>query len=111
MIRDRGTMKWTAFMMPEHVKSLKDFDLGLNKVQKPELDDNQLEEINTIICEAMEYNKEVVFTYYDKGDIKLYVGQIHFIDNIRNEIRLIDNHKDVFIIKFEDVLRVDFHEV
>lgn len=46
-----------------------------------------------------------------KEIFKLYVGQIHFIDTIRNELRLIDNHIDVFIIKFEDVLRVDFHEV
>ncbi|PAD69957.1 hypothetical protein CHH83_06005 [Bacillus sp. 7586-K] len=111
MIRDRGTKKWTAFMMPEHVKNLGDFDLSLNKVEKPELDDTQLEEVNTIICEAMENNKEVVFTYYEKGDIKLYIGFIHYIDPTRKEVRLKDIHNDVFIIKFEDVLRVDFHEV
>ncbi|PAD67132.1 hypothetical protein CHH83_20605 [Bacillus sp. 7586-K] len=111
MIRDRGTKKWTAFMMPEHVKNLRDFDISLNKVEKPELDEGQLEEINSIICEAMEYNKEVVFTYYEKGDIKLYIGFVHYVDTIRNEVRLKDIHDDVFIIKFEDVLRVDFHEV
>ncbi|PAD67070.1 hypothetical protein CHH83_20770 [Bacillus sp. 7586-K] len=111
MIRDRGTMKWTAFMMSEHVKSLRDYDLRMSKVEKPVLDESQLEEINTTICEAIEYNKDVVFTYYEKGDIKLYIGSIHYVDTSKNKVRLKDVHYDVFIIKFDDVLRVDFHEV
>ncbi len=36
-------------MMPEHVKNLRDFDVNLNKVEKPELDESQLKEINTNI--------------------------------------------------------------
>jgi hypothetical protein len=33
MIKDRGTMKWTAFMMPEHIKLLREYDKNLNKVE------------------------------------------------------------------------------
>jgi hypothetical protein len=59
----------------------------------------------------MEYHKELVFTYFENGDIKLYIGNIHYIDDIRKEIRLMDSHGDKFIVKFQDVLRVDIHEV
>ncbi|WP_299090315.1 YolD-like family protein [uncultured Metabacillus sp.] len=108
MIKDRGSIKWTSMMLPEHVKLLREYEKNLDKIKKPILDELQLEEINNTICEAMEYNKELVFTYYDNGDIKLYVGHIHYLDELKKEVRLIGFHQDKFVIKFQDLLRVDF---
>lgn len=53
MLRYRGTMKWTAMMLPEHVKMLRDEFIEYDKVDKPTLDEHQLEEINSTILEAM----------------------------------------------------------
>ncbi|MCV9886227.1 YolD-like family protein [Metabacillus halosaccharovorans] len=110
MIKDRGSIKWTSMMLPEHVKLLRDFDKSQEKIEKPILDEHQIEEINQIICEAMEHNKELVFTYYDYGEIKLYVGHIHYLDTIRKELRLKDGPGDRFNLKFEDIIRVDYSE-
>jgi|GEM_PF-3199312 len=79
-------------------------------VEKPILHTHQLDEINQTIYEAMENNKELVFTYFEKGDMKLYVGKIHYIDLIKQELRLMDLQGDVFYLKYKDILRVDFHE-
>ncbi|WP_244520535.1 YolD-like family protein [Fictibacillus solisalsi] len=39
MLRDRGALKWTAIMLPEHVKALRVFDRDQGKKVKPELDE------------------------------------------------------------------------
>ncbi|MBO1515071.1 YolD-like family protein [Metabacillus bambusae] len=107
VIKDRGSIKWTAMMLPEHVKLLREYNESLDKVEMPTLDEDQLEEINQKIYEAMEYNKELVFTYFDRGDIKLFIGHVHFIDGLKKELRIFNSHGDKFFIKFEDILRVD----
>lgn len=110
MIKDRGSIKWTTMMLPEHVKLLRNFDNSLDKVEKPILDEHQFEEINLLICEAMEYNKELVFTHYDRGDIKLFIGRVQFIDDLKSKLRLLDSQGDKCNLKFNDILRVDFYE-
>ncbi len=86
------------------------YDKSLDALEKPKLNENQLNEINQIIYEAMENNKELVFSYFVKGDLKLYIGRIHYIDPFQQELRLLDLHGDVFYLKHKDILRVDFHE-
>lgn len=110
MIRDRGSIKWTAMMLPEHVKLLKEYNEGLDKVERPTLDEDQLEEINQRIYEAMEYRKELVFSFYDQGYMKFFVGHVHYIDEFRKELRLLDSNGLKFNLKFNNILRVDFHE-
>lgn len=111
MINDRGSIKWASMMIPEHVKLLKEYDESLDKVEKPILDEHQFEVINQTICDAMEHHKELVFTYYEKGDIKLYVGLIHLVDTHKKKLKLLDVDGNKFTLKFDDILRVDFHEV
>ncbi|HZH61605.1 MAG TPA: YolD-like family protein [Metabacillus sp.] len=86
------------------------YDKTSDTVEKPILDTHQLDEINQIIYEAMENNKELVFTYFEKGGMRLYVGKNHYIDLFKQELRLMDLHGDIFYLKHRDILRVDFHE-
>ncbi|MFF2286401.1 YolD-like family protein [Peribacillus butanolivorans] len=48
MIRDRGRIKWVSMMLPEHVKLLREYNEGLDKVEKPVLDERKYEEFNEI---------------------------------------------------------------
>lgn len=56
MIKDRGTIKWTAMMLPEHVQHLKELVIDERRVEKPILDEQMVEEFELIICEAMKFN-------------------------------------------------------
>jgi len=86
------------------------YEKSLDTIEKPKLNEKQLKEINQVIYEAMENNKELVFSYFEKGDLKLYIGRIHYIDPFEQQLRLLDIHEDVFYLKHKDILRVDFHE-
>jgi len=56
-ICDRGSIKWTSLMLPEHVKELRKY---LNEeyynIPEPTIDEQQLEEMNELVMVAMEFN-------------------------------------------------------
>ncbi|MGD7045763.1 YolD-like family protein [Jeotgalibacillus proteolyticus] len=41
---DRGTIKWTSLMLPEHVEMVKEIYKEQNKVDKPLLDEQQIQD-------------------------------------------------------------------
>ncbi|MGM7720613.1 YolD-like family protein [Metabacillus sp. Hm71] len=106
MINDRGTMKWTAFIMPEHKQSVKKYFNDDLKIEKPELDEQQIEEINLKIADAMEFNQELVFYYYRYGEIRFIIGRVHHVDTLKREFKIMDEHQYVNIIKFDDLVDV-----
>lgn len=52
MNNDRGVIKWTAMMLPEHVKLLREWQVEDTLTEKPELDEAQLEQINRNLQQA-----------------------------------------------------------
>ncbi|TLS36429.1 YolD-like family protein [Pseudalkalibacillus caeni] len=101
MIRDRGNIKWTAMMLPEHVKELREWQEEDRYKQKPELDEQKLEQMNETVCEAMEFHYALEFHYYDKGQTHSLVGHVHFIDSYNQELRVVDENECVYRVKFE----------
>lgn len=98
MIRDRGAIKWTAMMLPEHVKVLRDWAEEDTFQQKPDLDEQHIEEMNGILCEAMELGSELMITYYEAKHHKLLLGTIHHYDDLQGRLHIIDKFGDVHYI-------------
>ncbi|WP_148795752.1 YolD-like family protein, partial [Rossellomorea marisflavi] len=48
MIRDRGKIKWTSMMLPEHVKMLRDWAEEDSFEKRRELDEQELEMMNEV---------------------------------------------------------------
>jgi YolD-like protein len=106
MIRDRGNIKWVAMMLPEHVKALREFGNTHDLIEKPVLDEDKIEEINQLLCLAMEYNKLLEFTYYDYGKLIKVIGNIHYIEELNKEIRIINRGGELIKIDLKDIIDV-----
>jgi hypothetical protein len=106
MIKDRGIIKWTAMMLPEHVQSLKNLLVDEEKIQKPILDEQEIEEIETIILGAMECNQPLIFQIYDNGFITYLSGTTQYIDHTNKKFRVRDDKQQVHYIKFCDLMHV-----
>ncbi|MDQ0213775.1 hypothetical protein J2S13_000169 [Oikeobacillus pervagus] len=106
MIRDRGNIKWVSMMLPEHVKLLREYNESLNKIKKPVLDEQKYEEFNIVVCEAMEENTTLQFTYYQKGESKKLIGHIHDVNLLKNELRIIDSFGQKHSLKLEDIIGI-----
>ncbi|WP_254115392.1 YolD-like family protein [Bacillus haynesii] len=115
-LKDRGSIKWTAMMLPEHVGLLRELESNQNKVKRPVLDMSQIEDMEMIISESMEFNTQVQFTIFkplpflngaDTGELINIEGKIHYINHIRKVFHVVDSKGDTNLIKFEDVVGVE----
>jgi len=106
VIRDRGNIKWTAIMLPEHVAAVKQELINLEKVKKPILDEDRLAEIEMLIHEGMEYNYLLEFKLFKKGFIESIIGHTHFIDYIKKEFRIKDKNDLIHKIPFQKIVDV-----
>ncbi|MBD8069419.1 YolD-like family protein [Bacillus sp. PS06] len=107
MIKDRGKIKWgAAFMLPEMSSIQSRVDWDNKKVEKPLLDEDQLDEMNQTINYAVEYNLEQTYTIYDNGEYKLLMGKVHDIDEINKHLRIIDKFGELHVVNYEDIVKV-----
>lgn len=89
MIKDRGNIKWTAMMLPEHVAMLRELQQNKDYQSKPIIDDQRLEELNQLIYDYLQINVTVVVTYYSKGTYDTLKGIIKDMDPFEKELRII----------------------
>jgi len=80
MIRDRGTMKWTAMMLPEHLKLLKEWKQESYVELPRELAEWELEELQQSIERAVIKNKNIMLTVRENANYLQWSGVIQAID-------------------------------
>jgi hypothetical protein len=103
MIRDRGRIKWTSMMLPEHVKLLRDWVKEDRYEDKREMDEQQLERMNETLAEAIEFDQFVTITYYHIHNYEIVIGKIHYWDELSQMLHVVD--------RFEAVHRIPIHDI
>jgi hypothetical protein len=95
MIRDRGRIKWVSMMLPEHIKLLRDWVKEDQYEERKEMDEQQLELMNTTLSEAIEFDQSVTITHYRKGNYEIVIGKIHYWDEMAQKLHIIDHFEEV----------------
>ncbi|KAA8756462.1 YolD-like family protein [Priestia megaterium] len=97
MNRDRGMKKWRAFAsIPEQYIGLQEVMNKQLEVPKPLLTEEQMEQMNFTLIEALHTNKQVYLTYYKQGRCMTETGFIQFVDYLGDLFIFID---EVFELK------------
>ncbi len=110
-IKDRGKIKWQpAYFMPEQIKLLKEADKKETYKTMPKLSEEQLEEMNYTICEAMEYDQSLAITYFKNHDFHIMIGKIHHVDAIKQTLYIVDSFSETSTLKLKDIVDVRNHE-
>lgn len=111
MIRDRGSIKWTSLMLPEHVKELRSYiHEGYYDVPEPSLDEQQMEEMNEMILEAMEFHLPLELTLYNNKRLITITGHVHYMDSVKKHFRILDKSGTLKIVPFSEVKGVSKSE-
>jgi len=100
-IKDRGNKKWTAMMLIEHRKKLKELKEHEDDRKKPILDDQEKAVINSRLHQALERNLKVKIKYYRDKRFKTISGRIKRVDMNRKEVVISDE-----VIEVEDLLEL-----
>ncbi|WP_050615651.1 YolD-like family protein [Bacillus testis] len=106
MIRDRGRIKWVSMMLPEHVAMLREWAEEDTYEQKAELDEQQMEELDRAIAEAMEYSTPVVVTYFQGNKHRFIMGNIHHVDAGNKKLHLVDSFDEAHYIELGTVVDI-----
>lgn len=76
MIRDRGTMKWTAMMLPEHLMLLKAWKQEMLTELPREHAEWELEELQQTITQAFTQHNYIMLTIWEQGKYVQWGGTI-----------------------------------
>ncbi|AYC29631.1 YolD-like family protein [Paenisporosarcina cavernae] len=75
-IKDRGNIKWTSLFLPEHVKAMREWQEDIGKVDKPLLDEFDLQMLQEELEIALQTQKEVRIREWKDGVFVLHRGVI-----------------------------------
>ncbi|QDP40402.1 YolD-like family protein [Radiobacillus deserti] len=93
MINDRGSIKWSSLMLPEHVEMLRELWQEDTHQTMPIIDEQKAEEMNAVIQKAYKEKILVRITYYATPRFHTVLGCISNID-ILNSCLTVDVDKE-----------------
>lgn len=94
MNRDRGTIKWNAMMLPEHVKLLREWKAEDYYVKIPEIDEWAQQEIAEQLQIAQETSAYTELTYWNNGQI---VKERGMVQSLQQELIVFEGRKILFV--------------
>ena len=100
MLNDRGNMKWTALMLPEHLVQLKEWKKEQFYEKKRELTEWELEEIEQTIQRAFKMKKLIKLTLWKSQKLYEEIGKITGADVYKKEL-LLDSDLSIKRITFD----------
>ena len=102
MLKDRGSMKWTAMMLPEHLVEIRKWKQEQFHDKKRELTEWELEEIEQTIQRAAAMQKLVQLTLWNNNNLHNKIGSVTGIDPYKKEL-LLDTDISVKRISFYEI--------
>ena len=90
MIRDRGNIKWTAMMLPEHVVELRRWMDGESYTERPELNEWDLQLIQEELELACKRKCETLVKTWVNGKVVQFRGIIEEID-LQSNVVILEN--------------------
>ena len=105
MIRDRGNSKWTAMMLSEHVRELRKWMDQDNYIERPELNEWDLQSIQEELELAYKRQCETLIKTWDSGRITEHHGKVENID-LKRLCIVLKNPFDTEIIRVATIVNV-----
>lgn len=91
--KGRGIVKWQPFAtIPEQYDRIQQHIKNQNKVDKPILSDDQLNELNNTLIEKLYLNPSCEIKYYSNGYIKEIKGDLQKLDSLENKLYINVEH-------------------
>ncbi|MEH6861558.1 YolD-like family protein [Bacillus velezensis] len=96
----------SSFILPELREGFQQLAVAKLKAEKPQLDAQQIEDMEVTVAQSMEVGADLSFELYDDGYIREVIGAVHYVDHIRKEFRVKDAKGDTNFVRFADIINV-----
>src|SRR5699024_12779407 len=98
-VHDRGSIKWTSLMLPEHIEQLR--EIFTEYKEKPILDELKQIEIDQQLKYGLTHQLIVKITYYNHGEFHILNRILKKFDQLKGLIILAD--EDGRLIPINDI--------
>jgi len=105
-LQDNGLFESSRMMLPEHKEAIVNYQKGMNKKQRPMLDEQRFEELSHLMFEAVYKNLEVTITVFNPYMDTVITGVIKKIDSSLKQLKMVCGDEEMWI-KFIDLLDID----
>ncbi|ASF40959.1 YolD-like family protein [Halobacillus halophilus] len=106
---DRGTIKWTSLMLPEHVEAIQKLWKEDDRVEKAILDGQQLEELEFALQRARRDDLPVEIKHHNGFNYSSTKVKVLNLDPGTRKIRCLDIEEKINTsLSFEDIFSVEF---
>ncbi|WP_025725233.1 YolD-like family protein [Acholeplasma granularum] len=107
MYNDRGIIKWAPFdALNGFHEAISNYKYQKNKIEKPILLEDKLEQMDMILKDAVLEYKEIEIKYYEDGYIKNIFGFIRKLDIIYKNI-ILDNGIKILLENITNIELMD----
>ncbi|MCM3632105.1 YolD-like family protein [Paenibacillus camelliae] len=107
-LQGNGLFESSRMMLPEHKEAIVNYQLALNKKQRPVLDEQRFEELSYRMFEALYKNLEVAITVFHPYMDTVITGMITKIDTQLKRVKVVSEGGDEELwISFSDLLDID----
>lgn len=79
-VQDRGNLKWTALMLPEHIRMLREWYEEDHRIPRPDLDEFDLRQIQEELDVGLKRNCEMKIETWHDEQVTEHRGRIERID-------------------------------
>lgn len=103
-----SNLRWESsrIMLPEHKEELIKLGKDKEKVPKPILDEQELEQINIDIYNSLNYTMTIKITIWEDGYVKPIEGIVDKIDYVSKTL-LIDTDKEILRLSINDISKTE----
>ncbi|MGG4109455.1 YolD-like family protein [Bacillus subtilis] len=104
----RGNLLWegSRMFLPEHKQSLLERKRLKQKLQKPILDPDKLEEMNQTLCTAMEFAQDITVSCFQDGEIVRCTGKICRYEEFEKAVWIKGDEDQLYKLKLDQVLDI-----
>ncbi|WP_232901060.1 YolD-like family protein [Lysinibacillus fusiformis] len=95
MIKDRGAMKWTSMMLPEHLMLLKKWKQEVLTEPPRERAEWELEELQQTITHALSQRNYIMLTIWEEANFVQYGGIIKGMNELELLLETITTTKHI----------------
>lgn len=78
--RDRGKIKWTSLMLPEHLERLREWQREDDYIERPDLADFELQAMQETLEAAFGRRCETWIDTWHDGKVRCHQGEIETLD-------------------------------
>lgn len=107
--KGRGMVKWQPFAtLPEQFETIQQYLIDQNKIDRPTLSDDQLNELNLQLQQALHTEQHITIEYYQSGWLEHITLKIKNIDMVHMYLEGYSlNKSEVIKLSLFDITRIN----